>query len=242
MGDYSTNYTEDKKGYIVVKFANKTVKFKPFVDSISFTVDRKDSDVKKNIYTDASVTGGFKSARYNLSFNVLASNLDEAIENHKKFQKLIRMICPDELNMSSNRVVNLKFSNLVSGKKGMGFDGIIQKTNYKPIMELGFFEDNGFIFAKGFVLSIDIINEPTATIEEVAYRRSSFYYGNTSLKQKKTDKNKPNDVGPPKPEKTKKEKEKEKKKQKGGGDIPAKPAKPDTTPSDDGTEGKGPYK
>ena len=92
------------------------------------------------------------------------------------------MVCPNESNINTNRAVALRLSNLINSVGSNSFIGVIQKVNYKPIMELGFFEDNGFVFAKAFAISIEIMNLPSDKITP-PYRRSSYYYGDTTLTQ-----------------------------------------------------------
>lgn len=191
MGDFSSNYTEDKKGYIFFNLGKKTVKFKPFIDSFNFTFSSKLSENDDKIYNKQIVVKDFENVEYSIKFNVLATNINESIENHKKYQKLLRMMLPIEgQDLDVPKIMRALFSNLISknGKSGTNyfrdgeaFDCIISNLNYSPIMELGFFEFNGLLFAKGFSLDVKM-TAPVSTstdLEDIPLFQGGYYYGNT---------------------------------------------------------------
>ena len=167
MKDFSNNYTTSKNGYIFIAGRGEFVKFKPFLDDLSYSKDTQPTTVK-DFFTNATVTDGPVEVR-KIGFKVLANDLSEAIQNHKKFQKLIRIIVPAE-NMKVPRAsFHIRFANLlsdykVSTKSSYSYQEIIDTgvhcfTDgfvYKPEMDLGFFDDNGMFFAKAFSLSLDM--------------------------------------------------------------------------------------
>ena len=190
MGDFSTEYTQNKKAHIAIGFGSKVIQFKPFIDSLTFTIDRTEPESIGNIYKSTPTVGPFKSSRYSLGFSVLATNYEEAEKNHKRFQILARMVCPDELTFTRNRYLFVQFANLISSKGAPGsrnatiaklvkngFECIIKKVSYKPIMDLGFLESNGFVFAKGFSLSLELINRPADNAYQQPIKQSGYDYG-----------------------------------------------------------------
>ena len=193
MGDYSQEYTSGKRAMIMFGFGKKSVFFKPFLNSLSFQIQRDTIEdfEDESIYTKTFRAGNFKNSKYNLGFSVLASNIRESIEIHKKFQILVRMICPNEDNMADNRIIYVKLANLISydgGKgtsafigggelKSKGFKCVIKSIKYSPIMELGFFEHGGRIFAKGYELSFDLNSTLEDTINNIPIKRSGYSYG-----------------------------------------------------------------
>lgn len=192
MQDFSDQYTSNKLAYIRIAFGNKLLQFKPFIDSFSFKMDRSEPEGTGDIYSRTETVGNFKSSRYNLSFSVLANDVEEAKKNHKRFQVLARMVCPDELNFGMNRYLFVQFTNLISsnGAAGTnyptvakmiknGFECIIRKVSYKPIMDLGFFESEGYVFAKGYSLSLELINRPMTNAYEQPIKQSGYSYGRT---------------------------------------------------------------
>lgn len=206
MGDYSIDYTEDNKGYIFFNLVNKTVKFKPFIDSFSFTFTSNiASDEELNIYNRETLVDSYNPSEYSLKFNVVATNVDEAIENHQKFQKLLRMILPMQAeSLDTPKKITALFSNLISStgqsgtnyfSKARAFDCIISDLNYTPDMEMGFFEYNGLFFAKAYALDVKMSSTEKSSrdIDSVPYFKSGFDYGRKSkirakLKSEEKDK------------------------------------------------------
>lgn len=203
MGDFSDNYTRNKKGYIFFGLGNKTVKFKPFIDSFSFSFTSKFTESEENVYNKEFKVKDYEKAEFSIKFNVLATNVNESIENHKKYQKLLRMMMPMVgANLDVPKKMEALFSNLISSTNGSGtnyfsnnrsFNCIISDLNYSPIMELGFFEYNGLLFSKGF--SLDIKMSATAKIsseiENVPYFKSGFGYGRTFNPQRQQEQEQP---------------------------------------------------
>ena len=193
MRDYSEDYTNNKKGMIYFSNGEIDVKFKPFVESFSFSFSNDSTTPDGHIYTKKVEATKFKESKYSISFALPATSLNEAISNHNKFQILMRMIAPKRAeNFSEPRKVFLKFSNLISnsGQKGKismsanqilkeGFRGIINDLKYEPDMEMGFFEFNGLLFAKAFNLNIDVIAIPFLNATTSPSFVSGYNYGRT---------------------------------------------------------------
>ena len=193
MGDFSQNYTQNKKGYIFFNLGNKTVRFKPFIDSFSFVFSSIIAvDEELNIYNRETLVDGYNPAEYSLKFNVVATNIEEAIANHKKFQKLLRMILPmKDINLDTPKKITALFSNLISSKGFTGrnnfdpsraFDCIISDLNYSPDMDMGFFEYNGLLFAKAYSLDVKMSSTEKSNkkINNIPYFKSGFNYGRKS--------------------------------------------------------------
>jgi len=191
MGDFSQNYTNNNRGMIFFALGNNQTSFKPFVDTFSFSFANSVDNATGNIFNKTITIEEFKESKYTISFDVLATNVDESIENHKKFQKLLRMIMPQDAdNLAVAKVIYVKFSNLISnkgqtGKNNMsagqirdeGFEGIIKSLKYEPDMEMGFFEYNGMLFSKAFKINFDLTAIPKANKANVPAFRSGYNYG-----------------------------------------------------------------
>ena len=182
MSDYSSNYSNSKKSNIYFGESGILIKFKPFLESLSYekTVAIKEESSFFNIQI---TTEGIEKITRKLAFNVVAVDVDEAIDNHARFQKLLRMLTPTNVN-SDSKVKNVSrvyvyFANLISSvninntppknysdiiDRGLQFD--TKGLDYSPDMELGFFEHNGLIFAKAFKISMDLMLTDNAPIEE----------------------------------------------------------------------------
>lgn len=168
MSDYSEKYVEDKRGYIFIGGSNSIVKFKPFVKNLNYDLKFNDISVEAGSFTEIKLQHSFKTQEYNISFDVVAVDAPEAIENHKKFQTLQRIITPFS-NDESNKIAYFKFANLIHGGDprlyrtmtygqivGAGLNCSIIKLDYKPDYNMGFFETNGLIFAKAFAIDLQL--------------------------------------------------------------------------------------
>lgn len=192
MGDFSDEYTKAHKGFVYISQGNKKVEFKPFVSDFSYEVSisysRADPD-NSDIYNDEPMTDTFNFSKYSLTLNVNAANVNEAIENHKKFQILARIVAPDKEAISNLKDTYVKFSNLVSkdGGKGInnissgtmktkGFKGVIKEIEYTPEVEMGFFFYQGKIFAKHFSLKIEIATAAVTDVTDPPLFKSGFNY------------------------------------------------------------------
>jgi len=176
MIDFSNQYTDSKKSRIYFARSNNVIYFKPFLDDLSYSKETKDITIS-NLFTTISLTDSAKETR-KIVFKVLASDTNEAKQNHKKFQKLLRMLAPDD--DQSKSFVFLKFTNLLNNFKPIaatsftfqqvrasGIKGFCSNLDYKPELDLGFFDDNGMLFAKGFTISLDL------RLEEAENRKKS---------------------------------------------------------------------
>ena len=170
MNDYSDAYSDNKHGRIYLARNNNIVYFKPFLTGLSYDKELKDIEIKKLFFTQ-KLTDSAKETR-KLSFNVVAVNHREAVENHKKFQTLARMLVPDEGGRS---FVHVKFANLINDFKPLtkqsftyldivryGIKGFCTELKYKPEMDLGFFDLNGMFYAKAFTIDLDLKLESVA--------------------------------------------------------------------------------
>lgn len=169
-GDYTNEYSLDKHAMIYIASKKNMVFFKPFLEDLTFQREQK-VQTKTDFYSKKHKVEGIMDSR-KLTFKVVASDQPEAIENHKKFQKLIRIILPDTSNNRSS--FSVKFSNLIHGLKTTnnsystkrsytyqevidnGYECQCSGIEYKPEMDLGFFDLNGLFFAKAFTINLDL--------------------------------------------------------------------------------------
>ncbi len=205
MSDYSNDYTSGKKSKIFIGRASRIIDFKPFVSSYSRDIKFK-KDERESIYTPVKRTGEFEEASYKLKISVVAVNVDEAISNHSKFQKLLRMVAPIGEDGTDTPFIYVKFSNLLHNGffpeayenmsfkelKQVGLRCNIEKLDYNPDLSMGFFEYNGMIFAKAFDLDLNLtisnavdagvgIIEVDSKDRMVHGSRSGFKYGRSAL-------------------------------------------------------------
>lgn len=196
MGDFSNRYIDNTKSRIFVTFAKKKVSFKPFVDSFSFSVSMEYEaapSIGSNIYVDNKSITNHAGIDYKLGLTVVSTNVNEAIENHKNFQILARMMGSIEGNVKTPKILYLKFSNLISEKGAGGIkdptanqieisgaECVLKTLSYEPDMEVGFFEYNGIILAKSFKMSLDISLVPSGELSAPKRFRSGFWYGRSA--------------------------------------------------------------
>tara|TARA_R110002073_G_scaffold108531_1_gene243965 strand:+ start:711 stop:1451 length:741 start_codon:yes stop_codon:yes gene_type:complete len=195
MSDYSKDYTSAKKGKIFIGRANRIIDFKPFVNSYSRDI-KFSKDVRDSVYTAITRTGEFEEASYKLKISVVAVDAVEAISNHSKFQKLLRMVAPIGDEGTVAPFIFVKFANLLhngffpKAYESMGFAKLkdvglkcnMEKLNYNPDLSMGFFEHNGMIFAKAFDLDLDltILNAMDAGVGIVEVDKNRVIHGNRS--------------------------------------------------------------
>jgi len=204
MSDYSDKYSTDKKTNIFIGRAEKVIYFKPFLKSFSYDIKYGKVAQSDSVYTPVDLKDEFEEASYKFAIDVVANNVNEAVENHSKYQKLLRMIMPVGDSELESPFLYVKFSNLIhmnhatsyrnlsfSKLKEVGQRGTIGKLDYKPDINMGFFEFNGLIFAKAFSLNVDLLisNETDAGTNEIELEgeniihglRSGFEYGQSSM-------------------------------------------------------------
>ena len=167
-------YSSNKKSMIFLGNKNKVVSFMPFLSNLSYT---KKANVTENkqYWGDLNLTNGTEM-NYKLTFNVVSDSRDTARKHHKKFSTLARMVVPlkKQTTKSSKNVCQLyvKFSNLIHNAKPNNYsdsfyenfdnlkkEGIlcnISSLNYKPDLDMGFFEYKGLLFAKSFEIDLDL--------------------------------------------------------------------------------------
>jgi len=176
MRDYSSDYSAQKKSNIYFGLRKNLISFKPFLESLSF--ERNMNVVETNTFYNISMTTeGVDKVIKKLTFNVVSSSVKEAIANHKKFHKLLRMITPTttQVTTAGKKVlkqgkseVYIYFANLISDTVSnvppTTFDkiqenGILFNTKgieYAPDLDLGFFDQSGMVYAKSFKISMDL--------------------------------------------------------------------------------------
>jgi len=175
-GDYSDKYTASKNAYIFLGNKKKIVKFKPFLDDLSFS--RKSQKIESKLfYSTVKLTDGSK-LDIKLSFKVIATNAAEASKNHSKFSQLLRMIMPlknGDIASGNQHKINtcqlyVKFANLIHNQRPDSFNSYtfeqlqlegllcnIPSIQYNPDVDMGFFEYNGKLFAKVFTIQLDLL-------------------------------------------------------------------------------------
>lgn len=171
MRDYSSDYSAQKKSNIYFGLRKNLISFKPFLESLSF--ERNMNVVETStFYNITMTTEGVDKVIKKLTFNVVSSSVKEAIANHKKFHKLLRMITPTTLPDGKSKLgkseVYVYFANLISDTVSnvppTTFDkieenGILFNTKgieYAPDLDLGFFDQSGMVYAKSFKISMDL--------------------------------------------------------------------------------------
>jgi len=176
--DYSNNYTLSKRGRIYIAAQKEVVHFKPFLQELSYSKEQKINTIK-NFYDEIQMSDGAKEGR-KISFNVLSVSEEEAKTNHIKFQKLLRMILPQKNN--NRNIMYVKFSNLITNpdepnsQQTYSYTEVVSKglkchaggLDYKPDMDLGFFDSYGMFFAKSFLITLDLkaVQIPIRKIEK----------------------------------------------------------------------------
>jgi len=192
MGDFSDNYTSAKKAFVQISQGNKKVEFKPFIKDFSYEVSisyEKEAGEGSTIYNEEPTTKTFNFSKYSITLDINSANINEAIENHKKFQILARIVTPQRNNMGVLKSTYVKFSNLISsdGGKGInnissgtmktkGFKGVIKQIEYTPEIEMGFFFHKGMMFAKHFSLKIEVSSTGVIDISKPPLFKSGFNY------------------------------------------------------------------
>ena len=173
MSDYSSDYTVAKNSKIIIAANNIFVTFKPFIDSYSFDSTNNFIEVK-SLDNITQKTTGEKERKYKISFNVPAVDAKEAIVNHKKFHKLLRMSMPADQTRDNSFFV--KFANLIHKESpnsynisdgsnssrfsnfntNVGLQCKVSNLSYQPDLDLGFFDDGGMFFAKNYKIDLDL--------------------------------------------------------------------------------------
>ena len=180
-GDKSDEYINDNNGSIFISGfgKNKIIVFKPYLKSFSFSRKMKTAPPSSESFYDLTnnLRGDFEM-NYSLSFDVVSVNLQEAKDNHSKFQFLLRFLVPSLANSNAANItsgkLHVKFSNLIHENAPDSYramhrdpnkDGDITKIglycqidslDYNPDLAMGFFEDKGLIFAKSFSLDLKL--------------------------------------------------------------------------------------
>ena len=178
--DGTSTYALDKGaqiGFADINGDNKWVVFKAFIEDYSFQkeIEFTEEEVKGSDVVKIGFGGGIKSQKYNLKLNVPAHSVNESRANLKKCQDLIRygikkmgqygtittagggqvqIYCPNFIcSASSNNKGAILSSNTIFA------NGLLMQFKKLTIafdMEMGFFDYNGAMLPKMFVLSFDL--------------------------------------------------------------------------------------
>lgn len=195
MSDFSNIYSVNKNSEIIIAKNNVFVKFKPFIES--FGVELKNNSLTvKGVDTISMNTTSTKERRYKLSFNVPSLGQSDSRENHKKFQKLLRMCMPDDSSRTNSFYI--KFANMI--KKDVGSDVVadedpyknfikslgvnckVSSLNYAPDMDSGFFDAAGMFFAKNFKIDLDLEILPGSYPRKKKYTKEKIKAGKDLIK------------------------------------------------------------
>ena len=98
----------------------------------------------------------------NFGFDVVAGDITEARHNYNNSKKLLSYLYPVYADASSGRfratsikappLLKIRFANLISpDNNGLGEEELIGKLSglsYKPVLDMGFFEDEGNLYPK----------------------------------------------------------------------------------------------
>lgn len=118
----------------------------------------------------------FKATRrtISLAWDIPAESASQAISNHSKTKRLIKMLYPayqvsvgegDSLvNLETNQqtlgkppLVKIKYANLIrnSAKTSEGLLGWIDNLSIKPVLDMGYFHDGGALYPKVSSISLN---------------------------------------------------------------------------------------
>lgn len=178
---YDHHYANNKNSYIWI-FPDRdppgdfystenriALAFKPYVDSLSFSRKTTKNEIFESHLKSDFYAFPAEDATYDLSFNVLAENVNESIANHAKIQELIKFISPVQVGTTNFDVitetssfefvekkqtnfVRVLFSNLIFNKYFF-YDGGADDTDQyvgdiKDRIKEGFLDDSLEKYAK----------------------------------------------------------------------------------------------
>lgn len=192
------------------EIAPRAIAFKPYANEIKFSRKTTKNETFSSYNLSDFYAYPAEDATHNLSFDVLANNVNESIAMHAKIQELMRMISPVvEGKVSDNalsfpeatlvRKNSVLFSNLIYNKYIFkdhssveinhasltslkdtlempynqanfhefllaGLPCTISSISYSPFLDMGFFEYEKMLWAKGFKLSFEL-SENYSTVE-----------------------------------------------------------------------------
>lgn len=159
---YDHHYADTKKSYIWI-FPDRenaagsnfyavdnaiALAFKPYIDSFSFSRKTTKNEIFESHLKSDFYAYPAEDATYDLSFNILAENVNESIANHAKIQELIKFISPVQggsttfdavqdtvsfefVEKKQTNFVRVLFSNLIFNKYFF-YDGDTDDPNRYP--------------------------------------------------------------------------------------------------------------
>ena len=184
--------------------SQRVVTFKAFIDSfkLNFNIERDESQSFTSPYIINYLSKfGFS---YNISFDVPAHSVNEAISNMARFSELERILTYPYLSTSNAADANgyrfplsyILFNNLINNGgfwerygdsppidytfnniRKYGLRGVVKNINMTPDLELGVFEFNGQTYFKSFKVDFDI------AVPNTPYHTSRTNEENNSLWQ-----------------------------------------------------------
>ena len=139
---YDHHYTNSKNSYIWIFPANAGIKqatfnkesedisnqrllaFKPYLESLTFSRKNTKNEVFSSFRKSTFYGLPAGESEYDLSYNVISTNVNESIANHAKFQELLKMVSPGSVDISSaepakfvtpkdDSYIRILFSNLI---------------------------------------------------------------------------------------------------------------------------------
>ena len=169
-GDATTAYANNNDYYIYFYYipSGGTVGVKEsFVKFKAILTDFDDMYVsswkEENIYGRMDSIATYQSTKRKISFgfDVVAGDLSEAISNYNNSKTLLSYLYPvyeeisgEGFNASSIKsppLLKIKFANLINekiGKANLPLVGKLDGLSYRPVMDVGFFEDQQKLYPK----------------------------------------------------------------------------------------------
>ena len=176
--DASTAYANNNDYYIYIRahHFSENYKFKAFITSFE---DKMEPSWSISDHMGAPPQPNYLNTKrtINLSFDVIAASLEEAIDNFNQCQGLLSSFyptyagtTPSTTTIASSPTHIIKFSNLISlanqsqvstlEPTTQGVAGILFGASYKPELEAGVFEGYGAIYPKINKIDLSLLVMP----------------------------------------------------------------------------------
>ena len=186
-----TDYSEQSDNilYVMSYPLERMVALKAFIESVTYNVAKSVDVAEEKDKQDKVISFHEGDLEIDVTLNLPAHSVNEAVNNTAKLEELQRLIMPtsgyranDFLNFTENMVAPMFFvwfKNIVSSgayytdytkpqnmavatMKKHGLPCMIDSINYEPDIEMGFFEFNSHRYPKNFKLNLKL----TMTQEE----------------------------------------------------------------------------
>ena len=140
------------------------VKFRAFLTDISQTFGSTWNSEQVYGRNDPIATFASTKRTISVAWDVPSANPAEAKENLEKCNTLIKMAYPSYIKarepgfdvIAKNPLVKVSFGNLISDKDGDPLLGFIESINWKPVLDMGMFNNTqGEFFPKVISLSFN---------------------------------------------------------------------------------------